>query len=934
MNHLKSLPHLTVQISNNSQYLGSGVLVKVDNSFYVLSAAHVPFGDKCQNYSEILASSLSYKSEKYGVLNFVKSLGDIGTYTTYDIFAVEVEAITCADNFPTILFTDDTDCPDLKFLFRGRAKSASENAYTVEPCTKNGKLQSKIQLQIPIGFYNDFKGESGAQVLQGYSGSGVFIHDNKSDLAYITSIVQSVSPDNFSGVNCICISLFCQYLIPNIELVKYKESDHNHTEAIRNIDCLLTNSLDKIGNEKLTKKYIPEIFNETSSVKYKARLFSNPVFFAMILEYNIKAIDFSVVNYFFEKISVPKLKINLEVENAFVIKSGCLQSLNERVEIVREELLNILYAIKPFTYSSMYNKDVVNDENKSYYRILKFSIAAEANMIEKSIESILDDIKSIKSKVFLITSFAGQGKTNFLCDFTEGFCSRFNIPAIFIPARELNAFSGNYIINFIKNNRFFNHINDKFDFFKFAETVSQEIKLPLIILIDGINEIKDHESFKSDLIDFLSISSQYDTIKIIITCRSEFFEKQYNYFEDKKLSEITYHVKDLKSELNTAQRHSVFDAYLNFYKIQYKFSDKSKNALINDFLLLRIFCESNEGQSGKSITDIYKTNLFEKYIVEIVAGSFDSKLKHQLLPTLLNLAKHMIDTDDFCSVLVSSDNLTPIEMSIIEQLIHDDVILRRELPSESLLSLGEEQINFTYDEFRDFIISFYIVNKCAKIQEVKYILSKLKGKPAYEGVIKFCYLLSREKDKTDIVNAIESMADFYRHYVNSIQNLENHYLSQHDTELANKILSLDNKGYEFRKMSFILFKEHDCSSYLHIGILINYLNSLEDEVFSQVVPHIFGGYYDYHSGYCSKVDKYISSISSNTSNLDQNVIVFSIQVSILSESFTRWKFFEICSELPYETIQHCNESLKNSNCSLILKACQTIVNEAGNAHTA
>jgi len=57
--------------------------------------------------------------------------------------------------------------------------------------------------------------------LQGFSGSGVFIHDDKPESIYLTSIVSSVSPDNFNGVNCSCISMFQKHLIPSINLVEY-----------------------------------------------------------------------------------------------------------------------------------------------------------------------------------------------------------------------------------------------------------------------------------------------------------------------------------------------------------------------------------------------------------------------------------------------------------------------------------------------------------------------------------------------------------------------------------------------------------------------------------------------------------------------------------------------------------------------------------------
>jgi len=158
MNHLKTLPYLTVQILNDSTYMGSAVLVKVEDTFYVLTAAHVPFGKDSSQYNKGLSSTLTYRSESFGDLKFVRELGNIDIYKNQDIFSAEVAApdISC-ENFPEIMFTSDTDFPELDFLFRGRAKSVSKIIYTVQPCKKNGTTASEIHLEIPTKYYTDFK---------------------------------------------------------------------------------------------------------------------------------------------------------------------------------------------------------------------------------------------------------------------------------------------------------------------------------------------------------------------------------------------------------------------------------------------------------------------------------------------------------------------------------------------------------------------------------------------------------------------------------------------------------------------------------------------------------------------------------------------------------------------------------------------------------
>lgn len=257
MNHLTFLPNATVQISKESNYLGSAVLVKVKNTFYVLTAAHVSFGEKCEQYSEDLSSSLTYESEKFGNLTFIRELGNIEIFKDHDILAIEVGVNS--DDFPEIFFTSDTNEPTLEFIFRGRSKFQSGKIYSVKPCSKNGTAGADIHIEIPIEVYTDFQGEAGAEILQGLSGSGVFIHDNKSSEAFLTSIVKSVSEDNFVGVNCACISLFKKYLIPELNLISYK---HHGSEKSNSSQSKSIASATQINLEELTRSISQNLISQ------------------------------------------------------------------------------------------------------------------------------------------------------------------------------------------------------------------------------------------------------------------------------------------------------------------------------------------------------------------------------------------------------------------------------------------------------------------------------------------------------------------------------------------------------------------------------------------------------------------------------------------------------------------------------------------------
>ena len=268
MKHLTFLPKTTVQISKESNYLGSAVLVKVENVFYVLTAAHVPFGEGCKQYNTSLSSTLNYRSESIGELTFVRELGNLDIYKNHDILAIEVTGVI--DDFPDIFFTSNTDNPRLQFIFRGRSKSKSGKSYSIQPCSKNGTAGTDIHIEIPAKYYTDYEGETGAEVLQGLSGSGVFIHDDDSINAFLTSIVKSVSDDNFVGINSICISLFKEHLIPEISLIDYEEESitpfnkQNSLSTINNTSDIeaLTRSI----TQNLVSNILPSVLSGNSDL--------------------------------------------------------------------------------------------------------------------------------------------------------------------------------------------------------------------------------------------------------------------------------------------------------------------------------------------------------------------------------------------------------------------------------------------------------------------------------------------------------------------------------------------------------------------------------------------------------------------------------------------------------------------------------------------
>ena len=341
---------------------------------------------------------------------------------------------------------------------------------------------------------------------------------------------------------------------------------------------------------------------------------------------------------------------------------------------------------------------------------------------------------------------AGQGKTNFICDLIENQFRAFEIPSIFIPARLLNSYSGpSRILSYVTNNRFAPHVASLHDLLKFLNRIAEECRKPFVIAFDGINEVGDLDGFVADLQVFLEALCQYDFVKVIITCRNEFFDHKFADVFEPQFSDHLYRVKDLRTMMSDVNKSRLLDAYLRHFQIKATLAEKAKKFLKNDLILLRIFSEIYEGKDIGYVPDIYKGDVFERYLLMKVQG-FQTVAAPSVLEALYKICSRMLGDERFSQI--SLEGFDNHERKILEQLIGEDIILRREVPSTELASLGIENISFTYDELRDFLLAYYTVKKLAVSDpaQIELIFEKISGWPIYEGFFRYAYVLAR-KDK-------------------------------------------------------------------------------------------------------------------------------------------------------------------------------------------
>lgn len=204
-----------VQIYKDDTYCGSGVLVEVDGLYHVISAAHVFKGLATDSFK---LSAYCGKSEVYGGIYFSELVGEVGACQEYDLVVISIDPKHKFTDFPIINFCEDISFPEISFVFRGTQKSIALKSHTITPCSLDTVTNDDgvFCLKVPLEAYADMTGNVGADVLRGYSGSGVFIKETNE--TYLVGIVQNVGKDSFTGVNCRSVKAIKNSFLPSIEI--------------------------------------------------------------------------------------------------------------------------------------------------------------------------------------------------------------------------------------------------------------------------------------------------------------------------------------------------------------------------------------------------------------------------------------------------------------------------------------------------------------------------------------------------------------------------------------------------------------------------------------------------------------------------------------------------------------------------------------------
>ena len=622
----------------------------------------------------------------------------------------------------------------------------------------------------------------------------------------------------------------------------------------------------QIEKQKKIKKYIPEVFTEITDIKERIRYFVDPVLFWNKVIEDLERLDFRLFINFLNDYEVGKFEFLLPDEYKRQLKFEEIPIIAKKL---KQFLLKKIDELKFFESRDAWGIDKVPKRKEYFYNHQKYYLYS--SFYKWKLEIIVEYLDSFVSGSIIITAPAGHGKTNLLCDLGEKVLLKRSINCLFFTANELNDIDLDNIGNFFLK-RVFKGLYDK-SWRCFLETCRRIFKSsnkPLVIVIDALNEHRNIHSFSEKLLQFTEEILQYEFIKVLYTCRSEYFNERFSNFNNSPISSEILFIKNFDNRIEDEDREMLLEAYFSFYKINYNFIiEEVFRKLTDDPLLLRIFCEAYADVERKKATfipelrDLYKESIFRKYLKkkeeEInkkrTAENYLNIQKGSIFKKILeSIVQYMIDEKRFFDIPIDEMIFSGNELNELARIIDEDILLRKDLKvneiDKSALYESIETINFTFDEFRDYLIAdnliFFVFKK--NIDNFELMIDDIFGPQVSvsEGVRKFLFYISKRL-KDDTLDRILEKRDWYDAlFFKEIFSVDDDFIQLKDiSKIEKKFLEGgESVGYIIKKFLYYRWN-HNAYPNLNIRLLFDWIQNVYEDFFQRNISPLFidKGYY-------------------------------------------------------------------------------------------
>ena len=570
----------------------------------------------------------------------------------------------------------------------------------------------------------------------------------------------------------------------------------------------------QIEKQKRSGKYIPKTFIETNELKDHLRYFAAPFIFIDKVYEEIRKMQFNHLNRKLKlRKSDSKFDFNITDFPIDEIKQSC-DKFNSLVEFINDK-----------------------------YTVLEKMGYNEAWATSRKVKRKLDDLEFMLTKIIIIKDNAGQGKTNLLCDFAETVLLKRDIPSLFFTGYEMDA--NDIFTSIVK--RLFPDKNYTFnDVFSRIENYCEDNDTLFLLLIDGLNENSNPQVFSQQLEQFVTEVLKYNHIKIILSCRTEYYKNNFDNLSNATFKDLLMSVDNLNRRLERNQKRRLYETYLSYFKIT--ITDISKDVyeqLVDNFLLLRIFSEAYQGQNIPHLYHIYKDELFQKYY-DTECDAINQRLSNNEFPNKVNIAnffklmiQYMIEHN--CYENVPLDVILckePQNKDLYIRFLDENILVRKDLDKQDGVFGNRELVNFTFDEFRDFLITDYLLREVypQNSQDFENFLNNIDAKSRIkEGCISFLFSMERKMNNQSLSDVIRKQAwyqDVFPYYIFDIQDS---YVTETDKIQLKQVFLNSTKITKQITLSLAYQRwDEELFPNLNIKLLFEILNKLTDEQFKNV----------------------------------------------------------------------------------------------------
>jgi hypothetical protein len=739
------------------------------------------------------------------------------------------------------------------------------------------------------------------------------------------------SPDNAKTLLSILYYLATDYAITGGEHDCFsleKRLPMNVYAPINNVSSyILQKNLElhlkqKIEREIKSKKYIPGLFTESPNANEDLRIFSDPVLFIQKIVEDLQRVDVYLYNEFATKLNFPLLKI--EPPNTFRMPNTISDAIDVS-DILKNYVSSIIKDLKDLDpYKGKKIKKYVTDTNRSLFKAVDYRFYGCILSVQHELERIEHGLGLIKSQVLIIEGKAASGKTNFICNFADRTLRTRQQTSFYITGYDLSNEATTTSLRLYLINRFNEEYDGKLSRLSpDIEKICLKEKKPVLIIIDGINEHSDLSHFAGQLEQVIEEFTSTIYIKFILTCRSENFDKRFSNLKTASFADKLSVIQNFSHNIAPIHKKFMIHVYFKYFKLICHPSEEVIDTFIKNPLILRLFCEGYGSENGKNdvtigpLYSIHLSILFDRYNSRI-SNHFEKKypdtgFKRKYGELLNKLADYMLINKKFSNVPVNS--ISSEFDRIVAILVNEGVILRKDLPDKKSITLDSEVLNFTYDEFRDYILADYLVKIISvdNFDRFKELFAELVSPdcPVSEGIGYYTFVISRRDHNKRILGYLKTLDNYDEIYIRAIFTIDNSLIFQEDLETIKRLFQKDSHIVELIYSGLLHRRDKTEFPILNIWLFFDLVSQLNKSEYIRLIRPIFSLSHNWLDATYDGIKNIIGGCTKLTIEFDAYTSLIEILICLSPRVNSYELFFEIAKKHPKLTTSLLKKYLEN-----------------------